>query len=445
LPKTNVMRTILFLLIVAAFALGVVKLFLLRFEAGDVYPAYSSLRSDPLGSRVFYSSLENISSARVSRNFLPLQNLEFKQKTAFFYIGTAAFDSQSLSLEWLKIFERLTNKGGRLVLSFLPVEKKPANWRMQKCFLPGGDLKDKDKTPQGAPPKDSPNPAENHQTNSAAKNDDHQPETPPVRRFPDKSGNCVSIKDQWGLTFAFAERPPDRAVNVTNDLAPEHIKNLPQKISWHTALYFDELEDTWREIYAADGRPVVIERPFGRGSLVLSADSFFLSNEALWSERHPALLAWLLADSANIVFDETHFGILRHPGVLDLIQKYRFHWFILTVGILVILFIWKNSISFVPPPNTTRSQPGKDVISDRDSTQGLISLLRRNIPTGRLLQTCAGEWERSVQPEKWFQSDRLMQIKLVLQKIETQSPKSIDPVSGYRRISKIISKGTRYE
>jgi hypothetical protein len=128
-----------------------------------------------------------------------------------------------------------------------------------------------------------------------------------------------------------------------------------------------------------------------------------------------------------------------------LIQKYRFHWFILTVGILVILFIWKNSISFVPPPNTTRSQPGKDVISDRDSTQGLISLLRRNIPTGRLLQTCAGEWERSVQPEKWFQSDRLMQIKLVLQKIETQSPKSIDPVSGYRRISKIISKGTRYE
>jgi hypothetical protein len=397
LPKTNAIRIILFLLIGAAFAFGVVKLFLLRFEAGDVYPAYSSLRSDPLGSRAFYSSLENVDSARVSRNYLPLQGFEFEQQTALFYIGTAAFDSQSISGEWFKIFERLTNKGGRLVLSFLPVEQKPANWRMQKCFVP------------------------------------------------DKSGNCVSIKDQWGLTFAFNKRPSDKAVRYSDDLTPARVKSLPQTISWHSALYFDELEDSWRKIYTADGRPVMIERSFGRGSLVLSADSFFLSNEALRSERHPELLAWLIGDSANIVFDETHFGILRHPGVLDLIQKYRFHWFILAVAILAILFIWKNSISFIPPLKRTRSQPVKDVISDRDSTQGLISLLHRNIPPRQLLQICAGEWQRSVQPERWLQRDRLVQIKLLLQKIVTQSPKTIDPVSGYRQISKIISKGIRYE
>jgi hypothetical protein len=436
---------ILFLLIVAAFALGVVKLFLLRFEAGDVYPAYSSLRSDPLGSRAFYGSLKNINRARVSRNYLPLQHFEFERQTAFFYIGTAAFDSQSVSVEWLKIFERLTNKGGRLVLSFLPVEKKPANWRMQKCFVPQGDLKDKDKTPPGAEPKDSEDPAKHTEMNGASNNDDHQPQIPPVHHFPDNSGNCVSLEDQWGLTFAFAEQPSDKAVHVSEDLTTARAKSLPRSISWHTALYFDELEDSWRKIYTADGRPVIIARPFGKGSLVLSADSFFLSNEALRSERHPELLAWLLGDSTNIVFDETHFGILRHPGVLDLIQKYRFHWFILTVAILAILFIWKNSVSFLPAPKTTRSQPGKEVISDRDSTQGLISLLRRNIPARRLLQTCAGEWQRSVQPERWFQSDKLMQIKSVFQKIETQSPKSIDPVSVYRQISKIISKGIGHE
>ncbi len=445
MPKTNAMRMILFLLIVAAFALGVVKLFLLRFEAGDVYPAYSSLRSDPLGSRALYSSLEKINRDRVSRNYLPLQNVEFEQQTVFFYIGTAVFDSQSVSAEWLKIFERLTNKGGRLVLSFLPVEKKPANWRMQKCFVPQGDLKDKDKTPPGAAPKNSEVPAKHPEMNSASNSDDHQPQAPPVEHFSDKSGNCVSLEDQWGLTFAFAERPSDKAVNISDDLTPARVKSLPRTISWHTALYFDELEDSWQAIYTAGGRPVIIERPFGEGSLVLSADSFFLSNEALRSERHPALLAWLLGDRANIVFDETHFGILRHPGVLDLIQRHRFHWFILTVAILAILFIWKNSVSFLPPLKATRSQPGKDVISDRDSTQGLISLLRRNIPTRRLLQTCAGEWQRSVQPERWLQSDRLLQIKSVFQKIETQSPKSIDPVSGYRQISKIISKGIRHE
>jgi len=178
---------------------------------------------------------------------------------------------------------------------------------------------------------------------------------------------------------------------------------------------------------------------------VLSADSFFLSNEALRSERHPQLLAWLLGDSANIVFDETHFGILRQTGVVDLIQEYRFHWFIFTVAILTILFIWKNSVSLIPPPKKPALQAGKEVISDRDSTQGLISLLRRNIPTRRLLQTCAGEWEHSARPGKWFQNDRLMQIKAVLKKIDAQSPEPIDPVAGYRRISKIISKGIHYE
>ena len=445
MPKTNAMRVILFLAMVVAFALGVVKLFLLRFEAGDVYPAYSSLRSDPLGGRAFYAGLENIDSARVSRNYLPLQSFEFEPQTAFLYIGTAVFDAQSVSADWLKIFERLTNKGGRLVLSFLPVEKKPANWRMQKCFIPTGERQDQGKTAPGASPKGSEDSATHPEINGASNNDEHRPQTPPVENFPDKSAKCVSLQDQWGLRFAFAERPADKAFSVRTDSSTDRVKNLPQTNSWHTALYFDALEDGWQRIYTAAGRPVIIERPFGQGSLVLSADSFFLSNEAMRSERHPQLLAWLLGDSANVVFDETHFGILRHPGVLDLIQRYRFYWFILTVAVLAGLFVWKNSVAFLPPPKTSRLQAGKDVISDRDSTQGLISLLRRNIPTRRILQTCAAEWQRSVQPERWLESDRVMQIKSVFQKIETQPPKSIDPVSGYRQISKIISKGIDHE
>ena len=39
------------------FVLGVIYLFLLRFEAGDVYPPYSSLRADPLGTMAWYESL----------------------------------------------------------------------------------------------------------------------------------------------------------------------------------------------------------------------------------------------------------------------------------------------------------------------------------------------------------------------------------------------------
>ena len=97
MPKANPIRVVFFTFIMLGFMLGVVKLFLLRFEAGDVYPAYSSLRSDPLGGRAFYSSLENINAALVSRNYLTLQNLKFKKRTAFVYAGVAAINSESVS------------------------------------------------------------------------------------------------------------------------------------------------------------------------------------------------------------------------------------------------------------------------------------------------------------------------------------------------------------
>ena len=445
--KANAIRAIIFVVMVSGFMFGVVKLFTLRFEAGDVYPAYSTLRSDPLGSRALYSSLANLNDDVVSRNYLPVQNLEFNENSAFFYIGTSVFDSDCVSTEWFKVFERLTNAGGRLVLSFLPVEKKPSSRRMSKGIEPKEETKDKDKVRQKVAPNDSENPSKPHAAENSSKasnSDDKKLKRGPGPVTPEKQSNCVALKEKWGLAFAFAEKPADKAANARNDLSWAHLKGLPQTISWHTALYFDDLDDSWRVIYAADDRPVIIERPYGKGSLVLSADSFFLSNEALRSERHPELLAWTLAESASVVFDETHFGIFKHPGMLSLIKKYHFHWFIFTVAVLALLFIWKNSVYFVPPPKRSRSQPGGDFISDRDSSQGLISLLRRNIPARQLLQICTREWERTIQPEKRFQNEQLAQLKSAFQMITTRSPKSIDPVAAYRRISKIISKG-RYD
>ncbi|MGW8302699.1 MAG: DUF4350 domain-containing protein [Desulfobacterales bacterium] len=445
--NAKALRAIIFVVIVSGFMFGVLKLFLLRFEAGDVYPAYSSLRSDPLGSRAFYSSLENINDTAVGRNYRPLQSLEFNENTAFFYIGTSVFDSDSVSAEWFQVFERLTNAGGRLVLSFLPVEKKPANWRMSKCAAPKNENNESDNVRQKDAPDDNENLSKPHtdqRTSDSPNKDDKHLEGGPDPLTSEKQRNCVTLKEKWGLAFAFAEKPPDKAANVRDDLSAAALNRLPQTISWHTALYFDDLDDTWRVIYTADRRPVIVEKPYGSGSLVLSADSFFLSNEALRSERHPELLAWTLGQSASVVFDETHFGIFKHPGVLSLIKKHRFYWFIFTVAVLALLFIWKNSVYFVPPPKRSAAQAGGDFISDRDSTQGLISLLRRNIPTRHILQTCIREWQRTIQPEKRFGNDQVAKIKSAFKMTANRGPKFIDPVSEYRRISKIISKG-RYD
>ncbi len=84
------MAGVIMALLLLIFVVGVARLFILRFESGDVYPAYSSLRSDPLGTRALYESLENIDSVMVGRNYRPLESLEFEPGTTFFYFGSAA-------------------------------------------------------------------------------------------------------------------------------------------------------------------------------------------------------------------------------------------------------------------------------------------------------------------------------------------------------------------
>ena len=434
MPKGNAIRVIIFMIIVSGFMLGVIQLFLLRFEAGDVYPAYSTLRSDPVGSRAFFRGLGNLRNTSVQRNYQHLPNLVFEKPGTFFNIGTPVFDSESVPLEWFEPFERLTASGGRLVLSFLPVEKKPADWRMSRCAATPADESDNNNTRSRDGSNDSEDTADSKPSEGASR--------------PAISGNdrqCVALKEQWGLTFAFAETPAVKAFKIDHDPSPADLKSLPQTISWHTATYFDELDDNWRIIYTAEGRPVIVERPHGKGSLVLAADSFFMSNEALRSERYPELLAWTVGQNASIIFDETHLGVHIKPGVLSLIKKYRFHWFIFAVAVLAILFVWKNSVYFVPPLKNSRYRSGQDVYSNRDSTQGLISLLRRNIPTRQLLHICVREWRRTFQRDQRFASDKGEAAQSVIAMIKAYAAPSNDPVAGYRRISKIISRGRHNE
>ena len=66
---------ILVLVLGAGFIAGVMYLFGLSFAAGNVYPQFSSLRSDPRGARLLYESLAALPGVTVSRNLVPLEFL----------------------------------------------------------------------------------------------------------------------------------------------------------------------------------------------------------------------------------------------------------------------------------------------------------------------------------------------------------------------------------
>lgn len=402
MQKNKTMAGVIMALLLLIFVVGVARLFILRFESGDVYPAYSSLRSDPLGTRALYESLENIDSVMVGRNYRPLESLEFEPDTTFFYFGSAASGNDWVPEKLVKVFDRLTQSGGRLVLTFLPVTKS-------RSAAPPRENSDSQRVEGGRGSKDS---------------------------GPDK---LVSIKKHWGIGLAFKENLPLKDDKHLAIEATSTRTDLPPVISWHTNLYFDLFENVWQPLYSYEGLPLIVERSYGKGSILLCADSFFISNEALWSERHPQLLVWLIGGNSKIIFDETHFGIYKQPSVAQLLRHYRFHWFFAALVVLALLFIWKSTSYFVPPLQDD-DLAGADVVSEKDYTQGLIALLRRNIAGSQVLQVCAREWEQTFKKNPRIRAAAFEHVKGIIETESNASKKSKDPVPGYQKISKLISE-----
>ena len=73
--RKPLLSLLLALVLFAVFAAGIARLFVLRYEIGDIYPPYSSLRTDPLGTKVFAAALDDLPGIEVRRNFKPLPKL----------------------------------------------------------------------------------------------------------------------------------------------------------------------------------------------------------------------------------------------------------------------------------------------------------------------------------------------------------------------------------
>ncbi len=104
----------------AAFAMGVVYLFDLRFESGDVYPPYSSLRVDPLGTMAFYESLKKMPDLTVRRDFSASNKLPEDNQTVYLHLGAEPFELESISDEEFQSIQDFLTRGGRLVMTYFP-------------------------------------------------------------------------------------------------------------------------------------------------------------------------------------------------------------------------------------------------------------------------------------------------------------------------------------
>lgn len=360
----------IWLSVVTVLTFGIVRLFVLRFEIGDVYPPYSSLRSDPLGAKALHDSLSECEPVSVERSYVPVRKLRKVGDCVVFVLGGHRYFP--FYGDQAKEYRQFAVAGGRLVMSFLPQSSTPT--RVQKDRAP----EDKRGSRQA------------HENDFDKKSDTTDDGGPESDKEHDKES---SPSDKlWDVGFSNAPITSNSFATLTADFENT---GLPRSISCHSAVCFKDLDEPWKAVYARKGRAVIVERTMGKGSIVLSTISYPFSNEALVKERHTSLLTWFVGGKTRAVFDEFHHGIARRPGVATLAREYRLHWLLAGIVLLGILFVWKNASRLVMPCDAGEDWSMQSGTEGKDAASGLKNLLKRNISPRNLLETCLDEWKRS--------------------------------------------------
>ena len=393
------MKRYLGVILIPAFALAlvfeIIQLFQFRFETGDVYPAYSSLRSDPLGTMALFESLQTVPGLNVQRDLRPTNTMPQSEGLTYLHLATLPEEWMGMQEEGFREIETFLKAGGRLVVTFYPQAKRPPEF-LRRLEAPD-------------------------------KNEDKDEKKKP------------SARELWGMNYEI--RNLKAQADAYEPAVVEHAGGLPipQTLSWHSGVVLTDLDPAWKAIYSRESAPVVIERAFGKGTAVIATDSYFLSNEAMLKDREPQLLSWLIGPNKEIMFDEAHFGITESPGVATLIRRYRLTGLI--AGLLVVagLYVWKNSTSLVPKPSEVAKE---SLVEGRDSAAGFINLLRRSIAADEILAACFAEWRKSA-AQSALSPSRIAAAESAYETETSLTKKDRDSVRAYNTISDILRRKLR--
>lgn len=116
---------LLALLLAGGLIYAALYLFGMQFAAGEVYPEYSTLRTDPKGARLLYDSLAALPGVSVERNYRALEFLPDGGVTVFL-LAIPADDFGDDPEPYLRNMEESARRGNRMVaaLTIAPDAKK---------------------------------------------------------------------------------------------------------------------------------------------------------------------------------------------------------------------------------------------------------------------------------------------------------------------------------
>lgn len=357
-------------LLVLAFA----GLFRLRLGGGDLYPPYSSLRADALGTRAFYEALEQIPGIAVERDFRPLGKLSARPRLVLMP-GLAWQQWREVPVDQLAALNAAAGSGARLVLGFMADQKR----------------EDRDEKGRKHPETEA------ERTEEAKKAEKREKAKKDAEKRAKKSKQPgvkeVELKElakEWGVTLNQRWLVAKEFGVQKADAAPSE---LPAGVAWQSDLYFSVSADSeWRVLYRRAGEAVLIEKTVGRGSIVLLADAYCLSNEAMHRDRATALLSWLVGDYRRVVFMEGSLGVIQEKGIGFLARRYGLGGAMFLAVILGGLYAWRRVVAFKPSQEVMAAD-GTELVA-YEPAAGITALLRRSLGASDLLRVCVEEWRK---------------------------------------------------
>src|SRR3954471_21675615 len=98
------------------FVAGMLTLANREVSSGEAYPQYSSLRTDPDGTKLLYDGLSRLPGVSIGRNFMSLDSAQ-ERHAVFFLIGVVPerFDSGE---DYLVSLRALAEDGNRILVTF---------------------------------------------------------------------------------------------------------------------------------------------------------------------------------------------------------------------------------------------------------------------------------------------------------------------------------------
>jgi hypothetical protein len=302
------------------------------------YPEYSSLNNGDNGTKAYFEALGRLGFSP-SRNFKMLRKLE-GARAAILYAGVELWSFRYSDEKQLEAFEQLAEGGARVVIALDPegvIEAQPEN----------GRARPESKGPQA----------------------------------PDDN-----LKKRWGVEVAPIEHPGasrNREFLVRLGVLP---------VTWRFALW----PAAWTPTHVRDGSPLFLERTFGKGNIVLVANSKLFTNRELLIHGHSRgpdveALAWTPGGYRDVIFDESHLGVADTGSVMGLARAHGLGWMLVGFVVLGISYVWRSAVSFVPPV----AAPEEARASGRDAHLALSHLLMQSVALRSILRVAGEEWNRS--------------------------------------------------